>query len=285
MVNTGQDQVAIVTGGGSGIGEGLCHELARRGTRVVVADIRPTDAERVATAIRAGGGMAESAAVDVTIEADIRRIVAETVARYERLDYLFNNAGIAIGGDFRDLTLEHWRQVLDVDLYGVLHGCQAAYPVMVKQGFGHIVNTSSADAFFPDPGNAPYDTAKHALIGLSLSLRLEGADLGVKVSVVCPGFVRSNVYDNAGVVNMPGLAALHGRAREQAAGAPARMMSADRAARVILDRVARNQAVIVFPAQIRLARRLYAVLPGLFERELQRRWYRSRRAYRVAGAA
>jgi short-subunit dehydrogenase len=165
----------------------------------------------------------------------------------------------------------------------VLHGCRAAYPVMVKQGFGHIVNTSSADAFFPDPGNTPYDTAKHALIGLSLSLRLEGADLGVKVSVVCPGFVRSNVYDNAVVVDMPDIAALHGRLREEVAGAPARMMSADRAARVILDGVARNQAMIVFPAQVRWARRLYAVLPGLLERELQRRWYR-RRAFRAAGA-
>ena len=74
-----------------------------------------------------------------------------------------------------------------MDLYGVLHGMRAAYPIMARQGFGHIVNTSSAAAFSPLPGNAPYGTAKNALTGLSLSLRLEGSDLGVKVSCVCPG--------------------------------------------------------------------------------------------------
>lgn len=73
---------------------------------------------------------------------------------------------------------------------------------MARQGSGHIVNTSSAAAFFPDPGNAPYCAAKHAVVGLSLSLRLEGADLGVKVSCVCPGFVRTNIYQNADVINM-----------------------------------------------------------------------------------
>jgi NAD(P)-dependent dehydrogenase (short-subunit alcohol dehydrogenase family) len=99
----------------------------------------------------------------------------------------------------------------DVDLYGVLCGTLAAYPIMARQGFGHIVNTASAGAFFPDPGNAPYCTAKHALIGLSLSLRLEGMDLGVRVSAACPGYVRTNIFENASVVNMPARAAMHGR--------------------------------------------------------------------------
>lgn len=131
---------------------------------------------------------------------------------------MFNNAGFAIGGDFRDLSLEHWRRVLDVDLYGVLHGMHAAYPIMAGQGFGHIVNTSSAAAFFAAPGNAPYCTAKYALVGLSLSLRLEGVDLGVKVSCACPGFVRSNVYRNA---EAAGMTLPDGVPREQVAGAPA----------------------------------------------------------------
>lgn len=274
-------EVAIVTGGGSGIGAALCRELARRGVQVVVTDIRVAGAEHVAAEIVAGGGQAEPRAVDVSDQFAVHRLVSETVAAYGRLDFLFNNAGMAIGGDARDLTLEHWRQVLDVDLFGVLHGCLAAYPVMAQQGFGNIVNTSSAAGFIPDPGNGPYCTAKHALIGLSLSLRLEGADLGVKVSVVCPGLVRSNIYQNARVINMPGLASLRGRDRERAAGAPDRMMPADRAARGILDGVARNEAVIVFPANVRWARRLYAVLPGLLEREMQRRWYRLRN-YRIA---
>jgi NAD(P)-dependent dehydrogenase (short-subunit alcohol dehydrogenase family) len=279
----GAVKVAIVTGGGSGIGAGLCRELARRGARVVVTDLRGPDAQRVAENIAAEGGLAEACTLDVSCEPDVRRLVAETAARYGRLDYLFNNAGIAIGGDTRDLTVEHWRRVLDVDLYGVLYGCLAAYPIMARQGFGHIVNTSSAAAFVPDPGNAPYATAKHALVGLSLSLRLEGEDLGVKVSVVCPGFVESNVYDNAGVVNLPAVEALRGQARRRAVGAPERMMAADQAARVIMDGIARNTAVIVFPASIRWVRRLYLVWPQLVERSLVRKWRRVR-AHRLPTA-
>ena len=191
-------------------------------------------------------------------EQDVAGLVEETVAAHGRLDYMFNNAGFAIGGDFRDLTLDHWHRVLDVDLYGVLHGMQAAYPVMVRQGFGHIVNTSSAAAFFAAPGNAPYCTAKYALVGLSLSLRLEAIDLGVKVSCVCPGFVRSNVYRNAEVAGMTLPADIP---REQVAGAPAKMMEPERAAQVILAGVARNKALIVFPASIRWGRRLVPPVP------------------------
>jgi NAD(P)-dependent dehydrogenase (short-subunit alcohol dehydrogenase family) len=250
------EKVAIVTGGGSGIGEALCLELARRGARVVVADINEHDAGRVAKAVVTAGGHATAVRLDVAADKDVSRLVQQTAAEYGHLDYLFNNAGIAIGGDARDLTLGHWRRVLDVDLYGVLHGMRAAYPIMARQGFGHIVNTSSAAAFFPDPGNAPYCTAKHAIVGLSLSLRLEGADLGVKVSVVCPGVVRTNIFENVVVVNMPA---------DHAVRPPAKMIEAAHAARAILDGVARNQAVIVFPASIRWLRHAYRLLPGIVD--------------------
>ena len=279
MANSLSEKVAIVTGGGSGIGEGLCRELARRGARVVVADINAAEASRVAGSITGLGGRAAASTVDVSRPEEVTRLVQETAAAYGRLDYMFNNAGFAIGGDFRDLTLEHWHRVLDVDLCGVLYGMQAAYPLMVRQGFGHIVNTSSAVAFFAAPGNAPYCTAKYALVGLSQSVRLEGIDLGVKVSCVCPGFVRSNVYRNAEVAGMTLPADVP---REQVAGAPAKMMEPERAAQVILDGVVRNQALIVFPAAIRWARRLDRVAPGISDRILLRQMRRTRR-YRTAG--
>ena len=278
MANSLNEKVAIVTGGGSGIGEGLCRELARRGARVVVADINSAEAGRVAASITGIGGQAAASTVDVSRAEEVTRLVEETAAAYGRLDYMFNNAGFAIGGDFRDLTLEHWHRVLDVDFYGVLHGMQAAYPVMVRQGFGHIVNTSSAAALFATPGNAPYCAAKYALVGLSLSVRLEGVDLGVKVSCICPGFVRSNVYRNAEVAGMTLPADM---TREQVAGAPAKMMDPARAAQVILDGVARNKALIVFPAVIRWARRLDRLLPGLSDR-IQVRQMRESRRYRTA---
>ena len=268
-------KVAVVTGAGSGIGEAISLELARGGARVIVADIDEDAAARVAAAITDSGGQAAANRVDVSREEDITRLVADTAAAYGRLDYQFNNAGIAIGGDARDLTLGHWRRVLDVDLYGVLYGTLAAYPIMAGQGFGHIVNTSSGAGLVPMPLNAPYCTAKHGVVGLSLSLRHEGADLGVKVSVVCPGFVRTKIFDSAVVVNMP---------REPTDRTPGRlkMMEAAQAARVILDGVARNRAVIAFPGYIRLAWRVSCLFPRLVDRTAPRQ-IREVRMYRTVG--
>ncbi len=269
-----ENKIGIVTGGAAGIGEALCYELARRGAHVVVADINGEDADRVATAIAGDIGRAEARRVDVADEQDVRRLVEETAAAHGRLDYLFNNAGIAIGGDARDLTPAHWRHVLDVDLHGVLHGTLAAYPIMARQGSGHIINTSSATGLLPQPINAPYCTAKHAIVGLSLSLRLEGADLGVKVSAVCPGYVRTSIYQNTVLAGLP---------REQATRKPVKMIEAAQAAVLILDGVARNHALIVFPGYVRWGWRAYRIFPRVVERVFLIR-VRQLRRYRTSSA-
>jgi len=259
-----KDKVAIVTGGGSGIGQALCQELAQEGSIVVVADINDDHAKRVVSAITQNGGRAHAVPVDVSNEEEVRQLINETVSEYGRLDYLFNNAGIAIGGDARDLTLEQWRRVLEVNLYGELYGTIIAYPIMVKQGFGYIVNTASATGLLPQPINAPYCTSKYGIVGLSLSLRVEGADLGVKVSVVCPGRVQTNMYQAATIAN---LAPEQRAAYEQQMTAPKRM-DASKAARTILGGVSHNQAIIIFPANVRLAWRLYRLSPRLLDRLL-----------------
>lgn len=176
---------------------------------------------------------------------------------------MINNAGIAIGGDSRDLSIQQWRRVLDVDLLGVVYGTVAAYQVMTRQGHGHIVNISSLSGLVPQPGNTPYCTSKHGIVGLSLSLRFEGADLGVKVSAVCPGDMKTKIYENMLVMNMP---------RDQVTALSRRthylmpQMSAQDSARAILRGVARNQAVIVFPTAVQVIWHLYRWLPSLFYR-------------------
>ena len=257
-MNPFEGTVAVVTGGGAGIGAALCDELASRGSRVIVVDIHEKDAAHVADRIKERGGKALALRADVSNEAEVMRLIEETDSSYGRLDYLFNNAGIAIGGDARDLTIEQWRHVIDVDFLGVLYGTLAAYPIMVRQGFGHIVNTSSATGLFPQPINAPYCASKHAVVGLTLSLRMEGADLGVRFSVVCPGRVRTSIFENTVTVNVP-----QDRLNTQM---PRKMMSAPKATQVILDGVSRNQAVIVFPASIRWAWRAYRLFPRALER-------------------
>jgi len=222
-----------------------------------VADIDAEAAERAAGTIVAAGWRAEARQLDVSDEPRVRDLVEQTAVRYGRLDYLFNNAGIAVGGDARDLTLEQWRRVLDVDLYGVLYGTLAAYPLMARQGFGHIVNISSMTGLVPQPINAPYATAKHGVVGLSLSLRIEGADLGVKVSVVCPGYVKTSIYEHVELVGVD---------RAEATRTPIKGIGTADAARAILKGVGRNEAIIVFPPVFRWAWRAYRLHPALAER-------------------
>jgi NAD(P)-dependent dehydrogenase (short-subunit alcohol dehydrogenase family) len=255
--------VAIVTGGGMGLGEALCEELGRRGATVVVADIDGDAARQVAGHLVQSGASALAVHVDVANEAEVARLIENTVAEYGRVDYMINNAGIAIGGDSRDLSTQQWRRVLDVDLLGVVYGTVHSYQVMARQGHGHIVNISSLSGLVPQPGNIPYCTSKHGIVGLSLSLRAEGADLGVKVSVACPGDMKTKIYDNMVVVNMP---------REQVATLSRRthylmpQMSAQAAARAILRGVSHNRPLIVFPLAVQVIWHLYRRFPGLFFR-------------------
>ena len=258
-----EDAVAIVTGGGMGLGEALCEELGRRGATVVVADIDGGAAQQVAGRLTQAGTQAVAVPVDVANQIEVAQLIENTVAEYGRVDYMINNAGIAIGGDSRDLSLQQWRHVLDVDLLGVVHGTVHAYQMMARQGHGHIVNISSLTGLIPQPGNAAYCTSKHGIVGLSLSLRAEGADLGVKVSAACPGDMKTKIYDNMVVVNMP---------REQVATLSRRthylmpQMSAQAAARAILRGVDRNRPLIVFPVVVQAIWHLYRRFPGLFYR-------------------
>jgi NAD(P)-dependent dehydrogenase (short-subunit alcohol dehydrogenase family) len=258
-----ENAVAIVTGGGMGLGEALCEELGRRGATVVVADIDGDAARQVAGRLEQSGAPALAMRVDVANEVEVAKLIESTVAEYGRVDYMINNAGIAIGGDSRDLSMQQWRQVLDVDLLGVVYGTVHAYQVMARQGHGHIVNISSLSGLVPQPGNVPYCTSKHGILGLSLSLRAEGADLGVKVSAACPGDMKTKIYDNMVVVNMP---------REQVATLSRRthylmpQMSAQAAARAILRGMSHNRPLIVFPFAVQVIWHLYRRFPGLFYR-------------------
>ena len=148
-----ENKVAIVTGGGMGLGQALCEELAHRGAIVIVADIVGEAAEQVSSRISAERCQARAVQVDVSKKKTLRVWWKPRSPEFGRLDYMFNNAAIAIGGDTRDLPLEQWDRVLKVNLRGVIYGTLDAYQVMAKQGHGHIVNISSASGLIPQPGN------------------------------------------------------------------------------------------------------------------------------------
>jgi NAD(P)-dependent dehydrogenase (short-subunit alcohol dehydrogenase family) len=262
-------RIAIVTGGGSGIGRALCAELARRGATVVVADRSRERAEEAAGQIAEQGGRATSAVVDVAAEDQVKRLVEAAVARHGRLDLMVNNAGTAIGGNARDLTDAQWEDVFAVNWGGVLHGTRTAYERMTRQGYGHIVNVSSLAGLLPQPFNAPYCASKHAVVGLSLALRYEGADLGVKVSVVCQGYVRTGIATASEMVNVSDENRRRIRYPEG--------ISPEEAALHILDGVEANREIIVFPARGRWIWRLYRFLPALIRPLLLRRLREFRR--------
>jgi len=254
-------QVAIVTGGGSGIGEALCRALAARGDTVIVADIDGASAERVAGDI---GARATAAKVDVREAVSVQALVDETVAAHGRLDLMVNNAGIGVGGDVLELTVAHWDRIIDINLRGVVHGIQAAYPVMARQRRGHIVNIGSVAGLTPPPYLTPYVATKHAVVGLSLALRGEAKAHNVGVTVVCPGWTDTPILDSTGPEDLPRPSSTPEHGVREAAEKMGKLYSPHTLAQDIIRGVERNKAMVVVPRQARLLWRAMRIAPTGF---------------------
>jgi NAD(P)-dependent dehydrogenase (short-subunit alcohol dehydrogenase family) len=241
--------VAIVTGGASGIGKALGEALAERGCEVVLADVDAQLAENVAAAICSRGLKAKAASVDVTNFAAVSNAVDETIKRCGRLDYMFNNAGISIGGEVLAHRIEDWDRIVNVNLRGVINGIHAVYPLFVSQGFGHIVNTASMRGLVPVPLSVSYGATKAAVISISKSLRAEAASAGVRVSVLCPGVIKTPVVlggASAGDLQLElGIAQRENWRRLLP-------MDPQRFAQKALRQIARNKPIIVIPSWWRL---------------------------------
>lgn len=185
--------VALITGGASGIGRAFGEELARRGAEVILADIDGDGAAKVAAAITSSGGRAKAARLDVRDRVAALALVDETISHAGRLDYVFNNAGTGTFGEVHLYEEKDWDVILDVNVKGLANVVHAAYPRMVKQGFGHLVNTASVAGLMGVPFMAAYSATKHAVVGLSKSMRIEGKRFGVRVSALCPGPIRTPI--------------------------------------------------------------------------------------------
>jgi NAD(P)-dependent dehydrogenase (short-subunit alcohol dehydrogenase family) len=249
-------KVAIVTGAGSGIGRALAQELARRGAHVVISDINSERIESVGKGIQDGGGKTTVLTVDVSDYEAVKNMVENTVSEHGRLDFIFNNAGIAVMGQVRDYTIDDWRNVIDVNLYGEIYGIFAAYPIMIKQGYGHIVNTASIEGLVPFPGTASYVASKFGIVGLSHTLRMEAEPLGVKVSVVCPGHIETAIFDDGKTANVD----------RETAMKPLLMVPSgtpEKCARVILRGVEKNKATILVTPTAWIFYWIQRISPGL----------------------
>lgn len=265
---------AIVTGGGSGIGAALCHALVTAGADVVCTDIDGDAADRTAARL---GAKVRAARLDVTDAAAVQAVVDDVVARTGRLDLMFNNAGIVWGGDTELLTLDQWNAIIDVNIRGVVHGVAAAYPLMVQQGHGHIVNIASMAGLTAAGQVTSYVMTKHAVVGLSLALRSEAAARGVGVLVVCPAAVETPILDKGAVGNFVG----RDYFLPTQGGKP---YDADRLADDILRAVEKNKPILVKP-RIAQAQWLFARLAPRLMNRVSMRFVADQRAKQTQARA
>ena len=247
-------KVAIITGGAGGIGKALAEEMAERGCYLVLADINTELLEKTAAELRATGAQLDAKTVDVRDAVQVQALVDGAFIELGRIDYFFNNAGVNLCAELRDTTLDDWNLLIDVNLRGVVHGVHAAYPIMCKQGFGHIVNTASAAGLVPAAAEGAYAATKHAVVGLSMALRVEAEAFGVKVSVVCPGLVDTPILDSTKYVKFD--------PEVIRKVAPEKPIPPRKAAQLILRGIDRNEFFIVLTVTTHALWRLHRYAPA-----------------------
>ena len=191
-------KTAFVTGAASGIGLALARAFTRHGMHVMLADIEPAALDAAVDSLRHDGADARGVVCDVTDAASVEQAAAATLAAFGKVHVLCNNAGVGGGSGIDSISLATWRWVIDVNLMGVLHGIHAFLPHIRAHGEGgHIVNTASMAGLLSGLGFSPYGTSKFAVVGMSEGLAAQLKPLGIGVSVVCPGFVRTRIADSA----------------------------------------------------------------------------------------
>ncbi|MFF5495819.1 SDR family oxidoreductase [Streptomyces aquilus] len=238
-------QLVLVTGAGSGIGRATAYAFAESGARVIAVDRDPEGAARTAEMSRLlGAPEAWAETVDVSDEQAMEKLADKVATAYGVVDVLVNNAGIGLSGSFFDTTPEDWRKVLDVNLWGVIHGCRLFGRQMAARGQGgHIVNTASAAAYQPSKALPAYSTSKAAVLMLSECLRAELAGQGIGVSAICPGFVNTNITSTARFAGVDG-AEEKRRQKRTARLYGLRNYPPEKVADAILRAVVRNEAVV-----------------------------------------
>ncbi|MEU6121069.1 SDR family oxidoreductase [Streptomyces sp. NPDC047123] len=255
-------QLVLVTGAGSGIGRATAFAFAEAGARVVAVDRDAESAARTAEMSRlVGAPAAWGEAVDVSDEQAMEKLAERVATEYGVVDVLVNNAGIGLAGSFLDTSSEDWKKVLDVNLWGVIHGCRLFGRQMAERGQGgHIVNTASAAAYQPSKTLPAYSTSKAAVLMLSECLRAELSGQGIGVSAICPGFVNTNITSTSRFV---GVAADEEQRRQKKSARlyGLRNYPPEKVADAILHAVVKNQAVVPVTPEARGARFLSRFSP------------------------
>ena len=199
-MKTFTDKVAVITGAASGIGRALAVHATGLGMQVMLADISAADLAETEAALRANGARVRAVRTDVSRRADVEALAQQTLDAFGAVHLLFNNAGVIAGSTLWESTTQDWEWVMNVNVWGVIHALGVFVPIMLAQDVeGYIVNTASATALLSNNPVAPYSMSKHAVLGLSETLRYSLAQRTdkVKASVLCAGAVKTRIMDSA----------------------------------------------------------------------------------------
>lgn len=253
-------KLALVTGAGSGIGRATALQLGKLGARLVICDRNPVALEDTARLLADIGAEVHCETADVSDWAAMQGLAERVHDAHGTLDILVNNAGVATAGDFLSTPIEDWHWVMGINLMGVVHGCKAFGARMADAGRGHIVNIASAAGYYAAPDMSAYSASKHAVMGLTESLRVEMAACGIGVSAICPGVINTNIVAAS---RMHGGAA---KAQDKLVSLyKRRNYGPEHVADAVIDAILHNRAVVPVSPE---AWALYAgkrLVPGMFD--------------------
>lgn len=262
MQDVFKEKICIITGGTSGIGFALAEQLLQYGAVVYAVGIPSEQVAQAQEKLKVYE-QAYCRLVDVTKYEEVQQLVDEVVARQGRLDYMFNNAGLGATIPFESVTLELWEKVVDVNLWGVIYGVHAAFPVMLKQGFGHIINTSSIAGLVAPPYQAVYCATKFAVAGMTEALRYEHAHRNIAFSTVCPANVITPLFGGL--------------------KPPTDAVTVEEAVDSILDGVAKKEGVIILPEMYKKQYLAYRANQEEMDRHFTKMADDRRKAYETGG--
>jgi len=258
-------QRVLITGAGSGLGKAMAVRFAAEGFRVLVTDVDGAAAEAVAKELDAA-----ALRLDVTDDAAWSGALEWCEREWGGLDVLVNNAGVASGGRFERIPMQDWDWILEINLKGVVHGCRTFVPLFKRQRSGHLVNVASLAAIMNLPGMASYNVVKSGVLALSQTLRYELAPHGITTTVVCPGFVKTNLPDRSRHAD-PELAEVTKRLMDTATVTP------EDVAAQVCDAVRDGRFLVNTHKDGRRSALLKRYLPGVVDRQVGRYWSRLQR--------
>jgi len=255
-------KVAVVTGGGSGIGRATALLLAARGAKVHIADLNAETAEAVSREINAAGGQSAAHVLDVSDPDAVEAFAASVFAADGHVDILHNNAGIGYGGGIESTTIADWQRVIAVNLLGVAYGIQAFVPRMLEQGRpASVINTASQAGLTPTPKMAPYAASKYGVVGLTESLNAELSRRGIHFSAICPGIIDTPIVATG--IMRGEVAQMHGKLTEFY---DKRGASPDEVAQAVLKAIVKHTLIVPVPRrQVTAPYLLHRLSPRLMQ--------------------